>query len=267
MPAGPARDRQRATLTRLAAAPLYWVSTEMTAVALDASGDIPAWVPEQVMPSADGFLIWQGNMPPIRASDLNDNQRPIGPDGARLDVSVGAAGVMWSRSSNRVNLAVLSLTSDVVAAGATLTTSELVVPTGTAAISSAKEIDPAEMAGEAAGFIAALGATWVLMGQPTVAEPRTVTPKGTEYRAARRRRRDPPVVSIVDLRPMIHTPTDPTDEPGRIYTHRWVVRGHWRHQAYGPERTLRKAVWVPSYLKGPAGAPLLRTEHVHVWRR
>lgn len=39
------------------------------------------------------------------------------------------------------------------------------------------------------------------------------------------------------------------EEGGRVYTCRWLVRGHWRHA--GPEgRT-----WIRPYIKGPVGAP------------
>lgn len=48
---------------------------------------------------------------------------------------------------------------------------------------------------------------------------------------------------------------------------RHVVRGHWRQQAHGPRRSLRRTTWVPPHTKGPAGAPFLPTETVFVWRR
>ena len=79
-----------------------------------------------------------------------------------------------------------------------------------------------------------------------------------------------PEVSIVDLRRQ-YTPQDQdADEGGdapRRYRHRWVVSGHWRNQAHGPDRSLRRKTWVPAHMKGPDGAPLLATEKVNVWRR
>lgn len=38
-------------------------------------------------------------------------------------------------------------------------------------------------------------------------------------------------------------------------------------QPHGPERALRRQQWIPAYIKGPDGAPLLATERVNVWRR
>jgi hypothetical protein len=41
----------------------------------------------------------------------------------------------------------------------------------------------------------------------------------------------------------------------RVYKTRWVVRGHWRNQPYGPERALRRLTWIEPHWKGPEGAP------------
>lgn len=35
---------------------------------------------------------------------------------------------------------------------------------------------------------------------------------------------------------------------------RFTVRGHWRHQAHGPGRALRRRQWIAPFWKGPAGA-------------
>lgn len=46
----------------------------------------------------------------------------------------------------------------------------------------------------------------------------------------------------------------------REYHHRWTVglpNGRWAMRAYGPGRSLRRAVWIAPYMKGPKGAPLL----------
>lgn len=37
-------------------------------------------------------------------------------------------------------------------------------------------------------------------------------------------------------------------------TSRWVVRGHWRNQPYGPGSSERKLIWVEPHWKGPADA-------------
>jgi hypothetical protein len=81
-----------------------------------------------------------------------------------------------------------------------------------------------------------------------------------------------PEVTTVDLR-RLYVPQDQdatSDGDGqRRYRHRWVVSGHWRRyksDRYSDE-TRAQAQWIPSYTKGPDGAPLLSTERVNVWRR
>jgi hypothetical protein len=40
------------------------------------------------------------------------------------------------------------------------------------------------------------------------------------------------------------------------WTKRWIVRGHWRNQAYGPGLTLRKLKYIFPFVKGPDDKPL-----------
>ena len=39
------------------------------------------------------------------------------------------------------------------------------------------------------------------------------------------------------------------------WSKRWMVRGHWRLQPYGPRRELRRPTWIDPYIKGPPDAP------------
>ena len=115
-----------------------------------------------------------------------------------------------------------------------------------------------------------LAAAWLLMEQPTLVERRLAEPDKHTARAYQRCQQPLPGVTIIDLRSAYapdqreETGSDPA---GRRYRHRWVVRGHWRYQPYGPEHSLRRKQWIPVHLKGPDGAPLLVTEKVNVWRR
>lgn len=117
---------------------------------------------------------------------------------------------------------------------------------------------------------ATLAAAWLLMAQPTLAERRTEPADRTLRRSYARQGRRDPAVTIVDLRRLYRPQQDESDtEPSRVYRHRWVVGGHWRHYAaprYSDERR-ESPQWIPDYIKGPDGAPLLRTERVNVWRR
>jgi hypothetical protein len=43
------------------------------------------------------------------------------------------------------------------------------------------------------------------------------------------------------------------------------VRPHWRRQAYGPGRTLCKAILIAQHIKGPVDKPLRLRDAVKVW--
>ena len=47
--------------------------------------------------------------------------------------------------------------------------------------------------------------------------------------------------------------------PGRGFSikRRFTVRGHWRNQAHGPKRALRKKLWIQPHWKGPKEAERL----------
>lgn len=117
-----------------------------------------------------------------------------------------------------------------------------------------------------------LRATWALIGQPSVAETRLAQwdekhdgPEPRALKKASRQRRET-VVRLVDARsnPVPHENGDGTAT--REYSRRWIVRGHYRNQPYGPDHALRRRQWIPPYIAGPADKPLVVKRTVHVWK-
>lgn len=51
---------------------------------------------------------------------------------------------------------------------------------------------------------------------------------------------------------------------GWILAKRFVVRGHWKKQPYGPGRTERKMIFVEPYWKGPADAPAVARAYTSI---
>jgi hypothetical protein len=47
------------------------------------------------------------------------------------------------------------------------------------------------------------------------------------------------------------------------WSHRWVVRGHWRWQRCGVGSTERRRIWIHPHVKGPDGLPLVQSEKVY----
>lgn len=52
----------------------------------------------------------------------------------------------------------------------------------------------------------------------------------------------------------------------RPYDHRFIVSGHWREQAYGPNHSERRRQWIAPFVKGPRDKPLVLKDTVRVWR-
>jgi hypothetical protein len=109
-------------------------------------------------------------------------------------------------------------------------------------------------------------ALWLLSTQAGLATSTRAVPGRAAARRAQRSGRDA-AVRVVQLRhqppPLASTPVG----PGRSYHHRWAVAGHWRNQAYGPKRGLRRPTYINPHLKGPEGAPLIDTPKVKAWTR
>ena len=248
-------DQTQRDLERYRESELFWVTRDMTRVAMDASTDIPAWIPATTIPADTGLLIWAEPLP--RLCWYGAKQLPF----------VTADAVQWVHDGGFVDIEILTRTDQLVAEGHLDKPGRrgpFVKVRGV--VLRADEPTPVDkyvMAAEP-GLIAALGATWTLMQIPTVATPRQVTGAGGSGRQWQNQRR---TVSIIDLRRLEHRDTSATDSAGRAYRHRWYVRGHWREQAHGPRQSLRRSTWIPGYIKGPSGSPLLELERVNVWRR
>jgi len=52
----------------------------------------------------------------------------------------------------------------------------------------------------------------------------------------------------------------------RTYSHRWIVSGHFRNQAFGQNWSEHRVIWIPPYVAGPVGKPLVIKEKVTVIR-
>jgi hypothetical protein len=72
-------------------------------------------------------------------------------------------------------------------------------------------------------------------------------------------------VKVVDLRRQTVRTIGEVTEARRTLNHRFIVRGHWRKQAFGPGRRDRKMVYIAPFVKGPADAPFVERESVFRW--
>lgn len=246
----------------LHAADLYWVSSDMSALALSAGAQLDAvgFGPEE-RPSGCGLIFFDGGVGAI----------PF----PRVDVPCDA--IVWGPCPEGLLLWALIARSTIAANLRTGVTSDHLVGapplSPMAAMSVPVQAEPVAVAELddmlPAAIVQAVCASWLLMRQPTLVEREQVRPDKSVRRVTQRLGMADPQVSIVDLRrQFVPDGRDEVgEEGGRRYRNRWVVSGHWRDQAWGPGRALRRRTWIPAYVKGPEGAPLVVTERVNVWRR
>ena len=114
-----------------------------------------------------------------------------------------------------------------------------------------------------------LYAVWALSGEPRICDTRPAAPSARHPLPSRF---EPEIrkVKMLVLRENLHRPGGSADDDElvrREYSHRFIVRGFWRDQAYGPNHSLRRRQWIPPFVKGPADKPLICKETVRIWRR
>lgn len=119
----------------------------------------------------------------------------------------------------------------------------------------------ASMAVNTSEWAAMVFAVFRLAGQGNLSDQAAERPPRPERRRAKRAELPERDVHVVTLRGSLGEDSD-AGGMGREYRHRWVVRGHWRNQPWGPKSQLRRPVWILPHVKGPANAPLLGGEKV-----
>lgn len=108
-----------------------------------------------------------------------------------------------------------------------------------------------------------LAALWA-----TINQKRLITTEAVQPRPHARKRleraghtgRDE-TVRVVHLRRTEYQAVERTEGERRVGV-RFPVRPHYRRQAYGPGRTLRRIVLVPAHWRGPDDAPITHTERI-----
>jgi hypothetical protein len=115
-----------------------------------------------------------------------------------------------------------------------------------------------------------LKATWAMLSQKIVEVGSERPPRAMRRRASRLMPETGDVV-VIRLRKEYHpegseeqalaNQADPDAEPW--FSHRHLVRGHWKRQAYGKDRAETKLIWVSPYVRGPEDRPLIIKSKVY----
>lgn len=230
---------------------LYWVSPDMTDLAFEAARELRElrWSTVQV-PSRTGIVFFAQ---PIETVLL------VGPLGTEEQMPVAVRAIYWHQVEDEMR--VVSYVHGDQRPGGGL-----------------------EMLGSSVGKVddlntlvgvqppQVLATLFLLMEQPGVAAQSlerspSAPPRRVGGRTVRGRR--PPPVRVVTIRPGSDNARLYDQAEGRdvAWRHRWMVKGHWRNQPYRSlGEGVTKPIWIAPYLKGPEGAPVLRTPKVHAVR-
>lgn len=117
-----------------------------------------------------------------------------------------------------------------------------------------------------------LATTWLLATQENIADTHP-QPVDTSKKQQPTDPGSPPphreqTVNIVYLREH-KTQTQGSGKPAEPrLTVRFLVRGHWRNQAYGKNHQQHRPTWIAPYVKGPEDKPIQKIKPVvKLWRR
>lgn len=229
--------------------PMWWVSRDMATLAVHTA--LHEDPPEVDPPSATGFILFDGGL------DLTG-----APDAPLAHI----VGLRWAveTSTDGADHVGMEMFSDDPGVCELMRCPLPLVP-----MPRSVAVD-ASFAREANVFERVLRAVWALSAEPTVCTvDRPDRPDGLEPLPSRMVDNAVRDVRMVILRENIHSPRNgKTDrEARREYSHRFIVRGFWRNQAYGKNHELRRRQWIPPFVKGPADKPLIAKETVRIWRR
>ncbi|MBQ1052478.1 hypothetical protein KBX50_29010 [Micromonospora sp. C51] len=236
---------------------IFWIDPDFTALAMHAARDLTdIRITPAEMPTPDGFLIWHT---PVCNPALPDT-----------GVGVPIIGAQWGPIPGGVWTTFLT-PAETVTQGQPLTEREMqdlrerfgwLLPVSTGAgLRFERQYRPNSEQTNA--MLRALIATWILTTQPDAEITEQQADKSTR-KAYQRANRPTPVVRLVRLRRKQEARQATEGKPGRVYTRRWWVSGFFREQPCGPGRSQRRRTYVRPHIKGPADAPLILTDQVHI---
>lgn len=101
---------------------------------------------------------------------------------------------------------------------------------------------------------------WMMLNQTIVDVSEPPIERPTKRRA--KKMGIPDRVSVIRLR-RHERPYQGEGESQVEWSHRWMVRGHWRMQACGEGRKERTRIWVHPHIKGPDDKPLIVTDKLY----
>lgn len=272
----------RCRVDNLTRAALWWVSPDMTQLAATAARTLPQWTPKHAVPHSSGVVVWCGDTITV-THPITESRVPV-------------RAAYWFVCRNRLNVTAYTDTT-ALPKGTQPESAKGLCEAGVFTIPLTKWI-PANntTARDTYHVLQLLGATWLLAGQDSLTEKKPIRGQGKRSKYIRMEAtngtgekvstQDVNLISIIQLKTSGSNEQLATAEPtgaadqspnttdgadgdkrdtgrGKVFHVRWVVRGHWRQQAVGPNHSEHKPVFIAPHVRGPQGAPLKTT--VYRW--
>lgn len=271
--AGFTQGMERSSAT-LAQAQLSWIDSDLCDMLESVCQDVPDWSPAACIPSPVGFAGFEKpffTVPYESAADNSVFELPVRAlswlqVGEGLEISCWVAAVdipPEHRSPFRSDLVLESATTLTVGVNDVLDGAQRIEVRATAE----GPQGPYKRSGKAC--LAVAGSMFLLMTQPRVVSDEESDPVRVRKRGVGPRGeavRVPVRVSVKSLVVRDSSGDGGGDSRRGKATSRWWVRGHWRQQAWGKGRKLRKPVWIAPHTAGAVGVEVDDRPSVQVFR-
>jgi hypothetical protein len=247
---------------RLKEADLYFVSPDMTGLAVAAGRSLPDFnIEPEDMPSPNGYMVFGTPLDAGLRSPSFTQGRTVGISAIAWSVMPHGRALWLSFYATRSDITEAlpaDMARDLVAG------QRMIYLFGTEAAWELRMGDREVVTGSHVDLAGrAMRSAWLLMQQP-LADCSDVEPSRASQKRIRRAGQEPAAVRIIELRRRAAS-SGPGDGD-REYHHQWIVRGHWRQQ-WHPKRQVHRPVWIAPHIKGPEGAPLIGGEKVYALKR
>lgn len=251
-------------------APLTWLDSGVCEMLADTYSDVPAFSPQACMPGDSGTIALESPFFTVAFTSHMHDQT----------VLADCDALHWHRIGDMVRISALSRfegkrhhlspfrrACPLHEALAVMIDFDVVRETGAEVeyriSGDVKSADRVQASGDA--IVSAMASVWLLLSQPRVMQ------EDAPVVASVRRRRSAPGESKkrpvrVSVRTLETSPRSGARGGGRKATSRWWVRGHWRQQAWGKNRALRKPVFIAPHTAGSSDGDLDDRPQVQVWR-
>lgn len=255
-----------------ASAPLNWLDSDICALVRDTHASVPEWSPAACMPGPHGLIGLESSFISLPFEAHTDDKAIPAP----LDA------IAWAQTGQKVRISALSrfvgITEHLSPLRRTCPLHEVLsmtIPVD-AITGAGKDLAVGRVEGILdehvlipAGheLLSIAGTIWLLLSQPTIIEN-----AGEITTKVKRRDRRPgePARQLVRISTRRLTATHRTgkrESKGRTAQTRWWVRGHWRQQAWGKGRKLRKPIYIHPHTAGAKDAPVETRPIVQVIRK